>query len=938
MSKGMSGHYPLSAIRYPLVILLAVATGLAACSPKGDALYARAEKSLAEGDVGAAIIDLKNYVEADPQDAKGRALLGMALVQSGDIQAADIELRKAVDLGAPPAMVLVPECKVLAAMGQFDAVLAKCTPESAPPAERADLLMARGRAYLGLKRLDDARAAFEAAAADRPESLEAVIGLASASHASSGADAAKAVLEKAPAAVKNQARYWLTLGGIEASGGSLAAAEAAFATALEKAPAGNRSSDRLESFAALVEAQLRQGKIEAALATSKQMIEAAPEHPYAKLLRGQSLAAGGELEQARTLIEDVVSEQPKNMQARLLLGLVNLQQGNTGQAEMNFANVVANDPANVRAQRLLAETRARLQSPEQSLAALKPALEQATADPTLLAMAGRLSLAKGDRQEALDYFAQATSRDLSTVGTDVQLEIASGYVSAGEYARAVELLEAMPQGGLTGYQREYLLMMALLRGGEKDRAVAESKRLLERSGDDPAVRNLVAAVFAASGERDAGRAQFNEALKLRPGDTETLLNLARLDLAEGKTADAERNFQKVLEKDPKNLLATLGAAVAASTGGDAAGAEKWFQKATADHPDSTEAKLALAQFYVGRKDFARARAVLDQAEKQLPGDATISNMRGMVLMSAGDVPGAIASFKEATSRAPAAHGLAMNLARAHLANKDLDSALDVLQGLMTSDPPYTPAFVMAAAASLMAGATEKAAGYVERLRKLHPDAPATLRLEGDLAAAQKRYRDAWQAYRKVNEKTPSRETVIAEYRTGTLSGAAAPEKSLENWLANHPGDAIVISVLAEARRSAGNVEAAIALYEDGIAKTPGNAVLLNNLAVLYQGKRDPKALEMAEKAHNLSPDAPAIKDTYGWILLERGPADKALELLRDAAKALPDAAEVQYHYAAALAKSGDKAAALPILRKAVSGQMPAAVKADAQKLLRELSK
>lgn len=935
MSKGFL-HHPPSAIRYPLVLGLVAA--LAACSPKGDALYARAEKALAEGDVSAAIIDLKNYVEADPQDAKGRALLGAALVQSGDMQAGEIELRKATDLGAPPQMLLVPECKLLAAKGEYDAVLARCAPDSAPATERADLLIARGQAYSGLKRLDDARVAFEAAAAERPGSLEAWVGLAAVTHASSGVDAAKAVLEKAPATVKDDARYWLTLGGIEASGGSLVAAEAAFATALEKTAAGNRGSNRLESFAALVETQLRQGRIDAALATSQRMIEAAPQNPFAKLLRGQALAAGGQFDQARTLVEEVVSEQPQNSQARLLLGLVNLKQGNAGQAEMNFANVVATDPGNVRAQRLLAETRARLQTPEQSLAALKPALEQASADPTLLAMASRLSLAKGDRAGALEYLAQATSHDVAAAGADVQLEIAGGYLAAGEFGRAIELLEAMPQGGLTGYQREYLLMLALLRNGEKDRAVAESKQLLARAGDDPTVRNLVASVFAAAGERDAGRAQFNEALKLKPNDPETLLNLARLDLAEGKTADAERHFQAVLQQDPKNLVATLGAAVAAGTGGDAAGAEKWLQKANADHPQSNEVKLAMAQFYVGRRDFAKARAIVDEAAKAMPGDASISNMRGMVLMGDGDMPGAIASFKEAVKQAPKATAFTMNLARAHLVDKDLGSALEVLHGLMKSEPKYTPALALAAAACLRAGEVEKAAGYVERLRQAEPDAPGTLRFEGDLAMAQKRHRDAWQAYRKVNDKAPSRESVIAEYRAGTLSGAAAPEQSMERWIVDHPGDAIVISVLAEARQRAGNVAAAIGLYEDGVAKAPGNAVLLNNLAVLYQDERDPKALETAAKAHNLAPDAPAIKDTYGWILLEQGSADQALPLLRDAAKALPDNAEIQYHYAAALAKSGDEAAALPILRKAVGGQLPAAVKGDAQKLLRELSR
>ena len=53
---------------------------------------------------------------------------------------------------------------------------------------------------------------------------------------------------------------------------------------------------------------------------------------------------------------------------------------------------------------------------------------------------------------------------------------------------------------------------------------------------------------------------------------------------------------------------------------------------------------------------------------------------------------------------------------------------------------------------------------------------------------------------------------------------------------------------------------------------------------------------------------------------------------------MPDNAEVQYHYAAALAKKGDTAEAVALLKKAVNGPMPANAKADAQKLLQQLSK
>ena len=214
MSKGFRLR-PSSAVRTALPIVATVLLGVAACAPKGEALYARAEQAFAKGDVAAAVIDLKNFVEAAPQDAKGRALLGQALIQLGDLQAGEIEIRKAKDLGAPREMTLVSECEVLVGKGEFNTVLEECQPAAASAAAKVALHIVRGRALLGLHRPDDAKAQFQAALAAEPASTESLLGLARAEYEASGLDAAKAILERAPESMRAHARYWLTVGEIE---------------------------------------------------------------------------------------------------------------------------------------------------------------------------------------------------------------------------------------------------------------------------------------------------------------------------------------------------------------------------------------------------------------------------------------------------------------------------------------------------------------------------------------------------------------------------------------------------------------------------------------------------------------------------------------------------------------------------------------------------
>ena len=934
MPIGRSGDL-LYCIRFPLLVALALT---AACAPKGDALYARAEKSLASGNVRAAVIDLQNLVKDEPGNAKARALLGLAFVRAGDVGPASIEIQKARELGAGPDMILVPDCTVLAAKGEFSEVLARCNPALVQGDARVQLQVVQGQALLGLKRAAEAKTKFEVALSAQPDNLSALVGLAAAVYETDGLQAARAVLDKAPESIRGRPAYWMAVGGIAVQGGDLAAAEIAYQTAAEKVGEDKDSVERLMALGALAETQMRQGKTEVAKVTSAELKKLAPTNPRVKQLRGQIAAAGGDFAEARTLLEEVVAAQPDNYEARLLLGTVNLQQGNLGQAEMHFTNVVANQPDNARARRLLAETQARSQSPEATLEGMKGSLEMASADPSLLVMASRLSLASGNRDQALSYLAQASSQPAQGQAPDVQLEVASGYIMAGDLDHAIEILESMPQGGASGYQREYLLMAALLRKGEKDKALAEARALVERSGNDPVVRNLVAAVFSAAGQPGAGREQFAEALKLKPNDPQTLINIGRLDLAEGKAADADKTFRKVLESDPKNLVATLGLAAAAGSQGNAKEAEKWLQKAAADHPESVEAQLALAQFYLGSGEFRKALTVTDTAAKAAPKSAAVSNARGFAQLGLKEMPEAIASFKQATELEPKAYGYSLNLARAHFLNQDVTSSLDVLNGLLKAEPGFLPALALAAAVSLKAGDVEKAAGYVARLKQAAPEAPGTYALEGDLAMAQKRYGDALVAYRKASANAGSRELALAEYRAGLLAKAPRPEKPLEDWVGLHPDDAEVVAALAEVKQSKGDADGAIRLYEQGLEKVPGNPVLLNNLAVLYQARGDSRALGLAERAYNAAPKSAAIQDTYGWLLFENGKYEKALELLSAASKSLPGSAEVRYHYAAALAKSGKTSDAILLLKDALNGELPAVARADAKKLLDQLSK
>src|SRR5690606_30499216 len=97
----------LKAQRALLPIALAVSLLVAACGRDDpNAMLGSANDYLAKNDVPAAIIQIKNALQADPNHAEARVMLGQTLLLNRDPVGAETEFRKALDLGVPPERVV----------------------------------------------------------------------------------------------------------------------------------------------------------------------------------------------------------------------------------------------------------------------------------------------------------------------------------------------------------------------------------------------------------------------------------------------------------------------------------------------------------------------------------------------------------------------------------------------------------------------------------------------------------------------------------------------------------------------------------------------------------------------------------------------------------------------------------------------------------------
>jgi cellulose synthase operon protein C len=136
-------------------------------------------------------------------------------------------------------------------------------------------------------------------------------------------------------------------------------------------------------------------------------------------------------------------------------------------------------------------------------------------------------------------------------------------------------------------------------------------------------------------------------------------------------------------------------------------------------------------------------------------------------------------------------------------------------------------------------------------------------------------------------------------------------------------------VLATMLLHAGDFARARREHEALLPRYSDDPVFVNNLAWLYFDANDPRAEDLARKAHAAMPDNPDIADTLGWILAnsDKRSAREAVELLEKAV-AEHETPSALYHLAVAQQKAGRaREARETVARSLAVGQFPERAKA-----------
>ena len=909
--------------------VLVLGAGVSACSRDESTatLLAEAKDYQQKGDKKAALIQLKNAVAKSPEDAEARIQLGALYLDMGDVISADKEIRKARSLGMSAERTTPLLAKTLQIQGKSKELLDEITPAAAQ--NSAPLLALRGDAYLATGDAAKAKEAFEQALALKPNSGDALVGLAR--HALLQKDTAggERYIAEAMAKDANNPEVWMFRGAMLRAQNKLPEALAAFDKVLTLEPT-HRSAhlDRAHL-------EIGTGKFDAAKADIDAAAKISPNNlmvTYTQALldftQGKAAAAQGSLQK-------ILRAAPEHMPTILLAGAVELQLGATGQAEQHLRKYLGAYPDNLYARKMLAQALLKNAQPSDAVEALAPALKEPSEDPQLLALAGESYLQARNYGKATDYFEKASA--LAPKAAVLHTSLGLSRIGAGQQEKGLADLATAAALDPKNQRAGMALVQAELSLKHYDKALAAVQNLEKAQPDSPEVQNAKGGIYMVKGDRAAARAAFEKAVALQPTYFAAVTNLAQLDMQDKQPDAAKKRFEAVLAKDAKNFGAMAALAEIAVAQNRPEEATTLLEKASNANPDAIAPVLKLGGHYLRTKQAPKALTLARKYQTLHPTNADLLDLLGQAQMGTGDQTGALDTYSKLVNVMPKSALAQMRMATVQVQMKNQDAAADSLKRAVELQPDFIPAYAAQVELAVRQGRSDDALAIARKLQKDNPKSPAGYVMEGDIQLSQGKAAQAVAPYQKAQQmvQTPQMTVKLAEVmkRGGRAGDVPA---LLAGWQKQHPEEPIVAMYAAEALMADKQFKPAIAIFENVLKRTPNNPVALNNLAWAYQQTKDPRALATAEQAMKVTVDSPAVMDTLGWLLVEQGNTARGLPLLQKAVTLAPEASEIRYHLAVGLHKSGDKAGARKELDKLLAQNKPFAQIDEARALLKML--
>lgn len=914
-----------------ITLLLALcAFQLAACgsSVSFDERIAAGDRAAAAADNRAAIIEFKNALDVDPNNAAARLRLGKALLAIGEVPAAVKELERARALGAQTAEVVSPLVQAYLAGNQGQQVLDLLSQDAVVQAiAPTELLRLRGEALLALDRGEEAEAAFREALNDADRSSAVVAGIIRAQIQQDKLDEARAGLEAQAGELPEVLDIIVLRSELAARAEDLPDAEKHLLEALKSPEALQSSLVRARLLAGLADVRLRMGDAIGAREALTRLREESGESPAWSLLAGRASLAEGNGRDAIDRLQAFVQAVPGSVEGKVMLGVALLAENLPAQALAQLEVARSMAPHDLQVNMALAQAQMQFGNPAEALGILAPFLAQDAPHPQVMALAGRARLALGDAAGSLELLQKGASANPDDPA--LKLELASAFIADGQHDKALALLQNLQGSGGDESRRQWLTVLIHADRGDRAAAEAALEQLLRGQEHNADLQALAGAFMRRIGRLPEAQRAYERALAADPRSIVARLALAQIAAERGDEGAMIGHYREVLAIDPVNAHALDSLARAELTRGGASAALDVIRTARDRNPRTLTPQLLLVRLLgtLGFRDEAMAEA--SQLLKLAPADAAAIGTAAAANAQAGRLEEALALYNSAL-RLNVTPELLLQRGSLEAALGRLRDARGSFEQALALRNDWMPATAALLRLDVQEGKVDAAIARAQAIAKRHPADRQARHLVGETLVLAGRSREAATYFDSLGADDKS--AVLRAFQLRVATGLPNPESGLLNVLKGEPDNTALRTALAAWYQDTDRVDDARVQYEEVLKHSQNDVVALNNLAWMLGNAGDGRALEYARRAYELAPTSGPVTDTYGWLLARSDRSEEALPLLRRAAGLLPADPEVQYHYAFALANSGDARSAKALLDRITAGDKPFPSRAEAEAL------
>lgn len=654
------------------------------------------------------------------------------------------------------------------------------------------------------------------------------------------------------------------------------------------------------------------------------VLRAAPQNPAVNRQLGFLFYTEGRLPEALFFLKKAAGLDPANIDVWLKTGLACLSLQDPKAARDAAAHVLQRQPQNEDALLLLAQaaTTNQVREISQRMEQLPAAARNSARCHLVL---GTLAALQRDLARAEAEFKAAVAADPKS--SEACLALASLYLARNDRALAEPALKKAAE--LAPFRSAHRLRYADFKLGTG--AGQEGKRVLEeitRNAPDyiPAWVRLAHLAYAqVKTEECAGL--INKVLARDPMNFEALVLRGNLSLARGDTTNAVSQFERLatlydhnpqaqfqlarahlLNKEPLKAKATLDRALLLNSNyvdaillqaeinvrqGISGPAIRSLTQLLKQHPQVPRAYTLLANAYLGQNHPDDALNVYGQMTHAFPKEPQPALFLGILLARQGRTNDARQTFEKALELAPGFLPALEGIVDLDLAEKQYPRATARIQQQIDRDTHAAEPWLLMAKTHL----AQAVALAAQELQRRPAPAPASLRI-ADVPAAQLEVDQAEKALLKALDLNPNLRNaylLLAQIYVAANKHQQALDRL--NNLAAKTNDITALMQIGFIQAELKDFSAARDAYEKALAVNPNFVPVLNYLAYLYsEPLHDPnKAYALAEKARQLQPNDPAVADTLGWVLFQRGEYGRALAVLEEGAAKLGTDPEAQFH-------------------------------------------